>query len=215
MIFSIVIPSLRTLANLTTYEEEQIEYLISNKMIEKFISLTKHEKTAIRKDSFFALSNIAASTDEHVKYMYSCSEDLIVSLNYCINFDVFQIKNEAIWVICNTFSKNLAEINSRIILNGIIRLIFTIINQWSKISAVFLECLYSIKDHFENSIEFVQNNYDFLKSEIEFYKLCVSQLNEENYNKYSQIITDIEKNFMDNANFEQKFNNLEIVPKED
>ena len=67
---STLVPALRTLGNLVTGDDETTDEVLAAGALEVLVDLMDHKEPTIRKETCWALSNIAAGSEHHIKEMH-------------------------------------------------------------------------------------------------------------------------------------------------
>ena len=97
----ILTPSFRTLSNVVSGSDAHTDYILSLNTISTILDLLSHQKSTIRKEACFFLSNIAAGEPAQIQKMFEHA-DLIPAIQQIIFNDENIVKIEALWVITNS-----------------------------------------------------------------------------------------------------------------
>eukprot|EP00931_Biecheleriopsis_adriatica_P017309 TRINITY_DN12454_c0_g1_i1.p1 TRINITY_DN12454_c0_g1~~TRINITY_DN12454_c0_g1_i1.p1 ORF type:complete len:618 (-),score=120.43 TRINITY_DN12454_c0_g1_i1:127-1980(-) len=102
-------PSLKTLGNICTGDDEQTQVALDHGLLGTMRPLLSHVKQGIRKEACWTLSNILGGTQNQVQLVFE--EDLMPDLIRIVREDVHQVAKEAAWCLANaTCSKNVTHI---------------------------------------------------------------------------------------------------------
>lgn len=97
-----VIPALRTMGNMVSGDDFQTQRVLDHGALPILRSLLNCKTKSIRKESCWALSNIAAGRRDHVEALIAANT--IPRLLRILKEDEFDVRKEALWTITNAFS---------------------------------------------------------------------------------------------------------------
>jgi hypothetical protein len=95
----IVIPSMRTIGNLVTGDDQTTQSLIDAGLCEIMNEMCGHTSKMVRKEVCWTISNITAGTSEQIKKIYEIG--LFAKIIHMLKNDDIEIKKEAVWAISN------------------------------------------------------------------------------------------------------------------
>jgi len=100
---SVLVPCLRTFANICCGEDAYIDAMVEHpKFLKRMFSLLNNTKKSVRKETLWVLSNIVAGSPQNISRIFE-SAPFVEKLISCIKNDVDDIKTEALFVFSNTF----------------------------------------------------------------------------------------------------------------
>ena len=126
-----VTPALRIIGNTLSCSEDRIVYEILTKfnLIDILATSLNSKNSSIRKEVFWALSNIAASDSQSIAILVHHDCFFKVCSVFTAN-DNFSIISEASWIICNAINGSIPEIQiaifeyeNRIIFKGFLKVL--------------------------------------------------------------------------------------------
>lgn len=102
---NVITPALRTTGNIVSGNEGQTQHMLElpQNMLGALTKLMDHDKKAIRKETCWALSNVAAGTPAQISSVLSV-HGLPEKLINIIRSDLFEVKREAAWAVSNSLS---------------------------------------------------------------------------------------------------------------
>ncbi|MCL7021780.1 hypothetical protein MKW94_028806, partial [Papaver nudicaule] len=101
-------PSLRTIGNIVTGEDEQTQVVIDNQALSCFHQLlTQNYSKYIKKETCWAISNITAGNVDQIQAVIEAS--LIGPLVHLLRHAEFETKKEAAWAITNASCRGVNE----------------------------------------------------------------------------------------------------------
>jgi len=98
----ILIPAVRTIGNIVSGDESETDAIVNCNALPAMMTLLNHEKTSLRKEVCWAISNIAAGNTEQVQKIIDC-QGLLDKLVSLLKTDKFEIKKECSWALSNLF----------------------------------------------------------------------------------------------------------------
>jgi|TARA_B110000208_G_scaffold106876_1_gene132699 hypothetical protein len=97
---SIVTPTLRALGNIVTGSDSQTQAVLDAGAIPAFCSVLNHPKQVVRKETCWALSNVAAGTKEQVEALISVP-GMMGEVVRIMGEGAYQVAKEACWILTN------------------------------------------------------------------------------------------------------------------
>jgi len=140
----ILIPAVRTIGNIVSGDESETDAIINCNALPAMLGLLNHEKTTLRKEVCWAISNIAAGNSEQVQKIIDC-QGLINKLVSLLKTDKFEIKKECSWALSNLTTTCSPEQVSSLLKCDVIEAMVPMINTNDvKLQKVLLEGLNNI-----------------------------------------------------------------------
>jgi len=96
----ILIPAVRTIGNIVSGDESETDAIVNCNALPAMMTLLNHEKTSLRKDVCWAISNIAAGNTAQIQKIIDC-QGLLNKLVSLLKTDQFEIKKECSWALSN------------------------------------------------------------------------------------------------------------------
>jgi importin subunit alpha-1 len=98
-----MIPTIRCLGNFVTGTDTQTDAVLRAGFLDYAMDLLDHQSKAIKKDTCWILSNIAAGTKDQINALFQNFESnaLVAKLVKCAFDAPWDIRKEAVWAICN------------------------------------------------------------------------------------------------------------------
>jgi importin subunit alpha-1 len=97
---SFMIPTVRCLGNIVTGNAKQTEAVLNAGILDLAMDLIEHPATAIKKDTCWILSNIAAGTKKQTDALFQVN-GLVKKIVQCASDAPWEIRKEAVWAVCN------------------------------------------------------------------------------------------------------------------
>jgi hypothetical protein len=97
---SIVTPALRALGNIVTGNDAQTQAVLDSGAISAFCSVMNHPKKIVRKETCWALSNVAAGTPSQVEALISVEGMLGEVIRIMLDGE-YEVAKEACWILTN------------------------------------------------------------------------------------------------------------------
>jgi importin subunit alpha-1 len=97
---SFMIPAVRCLGNIVTGNAKQTEAVLNAGILDLAMDLIEHPATAIKKDTCWILSNIAAGTKKQTDALFQVN-GLVKKIVQCASDAPWEIRKEAVWAVCN------------------------------------------------------------------------------------------------------------------
>jgi len=93
----VITPALRTVGNLATGTNQQVQILMKLNVIESIVPFLRHSTKVIRKEAAWALSNFMAAGEEWIDSVFSLENGQVLDrLFYMIEKDDFEVQQAVI-----------------------------------------------------------------------------------------------------------------------
>jgi hypothetical protein len=142
---SMLVPSLRTLGNFVTGNEQQTQIAINAGILPALCPLLSHNRKNVRKESLWVLSNIAAGSAAQLRMLCSTPDLLArVLAQLCANVE-WDCRKEAAWVVSNIATSASREMVVRLVECGALPLLCELLDvSEAKIILISLDAIEAI-----------------------------------------------------------------------
>ncbi len=158
---TVVTPALRTAGNIVSGNEAQTQYMLGleQNLLGQLSKLLDHDRKAIRKETCWALSNVAAGNHSQISAVFAI-HGLPEKLVQIVTTDLFEVKKEAAWVVSNSLSGgNFAHVQKMVSAGAIAALVTLLPLDDTKLVIVAVDAIEAIlksaHDHDENYFQTV------------------------------------------------------------
>jgi hypothetical protein len=186
-----MIPTIRCLGSFVTGDDTQTDAVLRSRFLEYAMDLLDHQSKAIKKDTCWILSNIAAGTEAQITALFRNFESnaLVAKLVKCAFDAPWDIRKEAVWAICNILTCGTdRHMECVVSVNGIQALCNVLQNQSD--ATLLLE----VMDAFEKLLDAddkYERNYRVMMDQcggVDHLEELLQHPNDDVYNKVNNII---------------------------
>lgn len=192
---SVQTPSLRTVGNIVTGNDEQTQLILNLNALPSLLWLLEHQKKNIRKEACWTISNITAGTSEQIERIVETG--IFPKLIEMLNTAEFDIQKEAAWAVSNATSGGTTQQIVYIVQQGALTPLISLLSvNDTKIVTVALEGIENILKAGLDGIDAHGNNpMALLVAENNGLEMIEALQNHDNHNIYQRAVKIIETYF--------------------